>query len=172
MLSETIGSSRSGWGSSIALRPSQPAAAQILHDRRGEAAAEGDELGKRRTFGEALDPEVGRVDAQNQRRLVADRRGVVGDPRAVGRAHFAQDRARLRHDVGNAEAAADLHQLTARDDHLASGRERGQRQQRRGGVVVDDERGFGAGEAGEQLGRRGCRGGRVRPATMSYSRLV
>ena len=64
---------------------------------------------------------------------------VVGDAGAIGGAHFAQHRARLRHHVGNAERAADLHQLAARDDDLAAFGQRIQRQQHRGGVVVDHE---------------------------------
>ena len=79
-----------------------------------------------------------------------DGRLVVGGARAVRRAHLAQDRARLRHHVGHAEPAADLHQFAARDDHLAAGPERRQHQHRRGRVVVDDGGGLGAGQPAEQ----------------------
>ena len=52
----------------------------------------------------------------------------------------AAARPTLRHDVGDAEAAADFHQLAARDDDLATAGERGQYQyQSRRRVVVDDD---------------------------------
>ena len=74
----------------------------------------------------------------------------------------------LRHDVGHAEGAADLDQLAARDRHLAAARQRVEHQQHRGGVVVDDGRGLGAGQLAEQAarhGRRARRAGRRRGRT-------
>ena len=50
-----------------------------------------------------------------------DRALVVGAAGAVGGADLDQPRARLRDHVGDAEAAADLDQLPARDDDLAPG---------------------------------------------------
>ena len=88
------------------------------------------------------------MHAQDERRPVADRRGVVGGAGPVRRADLAQHGARLRHHVGHAEAAADLHQLAARDDHLPAGRQRRQDEQRRRRVVDDDGR-LGAGEAAD-----------------------
>ena len=66
--------------------------------------------------------------------------------RAVRRADLDERRARAREHVGDAEAVADLDQLAARDEHLASFGERGEREQHRGGVVVDDDRRLGAGQ--------------------------
>ena len=60
--------------------------------------------------------------------------------RAVRRADLAQPRAGSLEHVGDAEAVADLDQLAARDEHVASFGERGEREQHRGRVVVDDER--------------------------------
>ena len=105
---------------------------------------------QRRLLGEPLDAEVGPVHPEEQRRVGADRLPVVVDPRAVGGADLAQPRARLRHHVGHAEAAADLHQFAARHDDLPARRQRGQHQERRGGVVVDDDRGLDAEEALQQ----------------------
>ena len=66
--------------------------------------------------------------------------------RAVGSADLDEFGARSRHDVGDAEAAADLDKLAAADDNLfACGMGR-QHQQHRGGVVVDDQRILGTGE--------------------------
>ena len=63
-----------------------------------------------------------------------------------------QARARAREHVRDAEAVADLDQLAARDDDLAPLRERREREQDRGGVVVDDEGGLRTREPAEELG--------------------
>ena len=76
----------------------------------------------------------------------ADRALVVLRARAVRRPDLDEPRTRAREHVGDAEAVADLDQLAARDDHLASLCERREREQHRGGVVVDDERSLGAGQ--------------------------
>ena len=74
------------------------------------------------------------------------------------------------HDVGDAEAVADFDQLTAGDDHLAAFRERVEHQEDGRGVVVDDDRGFGADERREQP--RGVTSRLPRsPLSTSYSRL-
>ncbi len=57
----------------IALGPSEPAAAEILGNRHAELASDRNQLAERRTFCEALDAEVGWMDAQNQRGPLADR---------------------------------------------------------------------------------------------------
>ena len=51
--------------------------------------------------------------------------------------------------VGDPEAVADLEQLAAGDDHLASLGERRQREQHGGGVVVDGQRALRAGQPPE-----------------------
>ena len=56
----------------------------------------------------------------------------------------------MRQDVRHAKPAADFDQLTSRDDDLAAVRQRRQHQQRRGGVIVGDERGLGAGQLAQQ----------------------
>ena len=71
--------------------------------------------------------------------------------RAIGGADLDEPRAGLPHDVGNAERAADLDQLAARDDDLAPAGERAEHQQHGRGVVVDDGGGFGAGQLAQQL---------------------
>ena len=76
---------------------------------------------------------------------------VVGDARPVGRPDLDEPRPRARQDIRDPEAVADLDQLAAGDEHLASFGERGEREQHRGGVVVDHERGLGAGQPAEEL---------------------
>jgi hypothetical protein len=126
------------------------AAAEILDDRHAEPPPERDDVFERCPLGEPLDGEVGRVDAQDGAGLVVDRKRVVVDARPVRRPYFAQPRARLRHDVGHAEAAANLHQFAARDEHVAAARQRRQHQQRCCGTVVDDDGRFGAREPAQE----------------------
>ena len=70
---------------------------------------------------------------------------------AVGAAHFAQGGPTAFHDVGDAEAAADLDELTPGDDDFAAGAEGVHADEHGGGVVVDYEGGLRAGEFAEQL---------------------
>jgi len=90
-------------------------------------------------LGEADNLKVGAVDPQQQLHAIGNGALIIADPRPVSRANFAQNRARLRHHVGNAKRAADLDQLAARDDNLAAFRQRVQRQQHGGGIIVDND---------------------------------
>ena len=107
------------------------------------------------------------MHAQDDRRAIGDRGGVVGDAGPVGGADLAQDRAGLGHDVRDTKTAADLHQLTARDDDFTAGGQRRQREERRRGVVVHDHRGLGAGQAAEE-----SLGVRVPPSPGSCGEVV
>ena len=111
------------------------------------------------------------MHAQEQRRLRADRALVVGGARAVRRADLDEPRAGAGEHVGDAEAVADLDQLAARDEHLAALGERREREQHGRGVVVDDERGLGAGQPARGS-RSTCSWREPRaPASRSYSRF-
>ena len=92
------------------------------------------------------------MDAQDRGGVGSDGAAVVGQPGLVRRADLAEPGARDLEDLREPEAAADLHELAARDDDLAAGRHRPQGQDRRAGVVVDDRRGLGAGQLAEQSG--------------------
>ena len=87
------------------------------------------------------------MDLHDRRGVGADRGGIVLEMGAVGGADLDQPAAGAGHDVGDAEGAADLDELAARDDDLAAGGQRRQHQQHGGGVVVDRGRGLGAGQA-------------------------
>ena len=100
---------------------------------------EGDKGGQIRLFGEPHDPEVARVDLEDDPRLRRDRPFVVGKPRPVCRPHLFQAGAAFLHHVGYPELPADLDQLAPRDDRLLPLGKRVEDQQDRGGVVVDDE---------------------------------
>ena len=108
------------------------------------------ELRERGLLGEADDPEVGLVDAQDHGRLGAERTLVVRHPGAVRRPDLDEPRSRAGEHVGDPEAVADLDQLAARDEHLAALGERGQGEHHGGGVVVHDERSLGAGDPLQQ----------------------
>ena len=90
------------------------------------------------------------MHSEDRSRRVADRLLVVGEPRAVRRPDLDEPRARAREDVRDPEAVADLDQLAARDDHLAAFGESRQREENGRRVVVDHERGLGAGQVSKQ----------------------
>ena len=71
---------------------------------------------------------IGRVDAQQECRALGHGRVEVSRVGAVGRTYFDEADTRLTHHIWNAEAAADLDQLAARNDRLASLAERRQNQ--------------------------------------------
>ena len=123
-------------------RPSRGRRRAAARARRATAASSS----SARLLGEADDAEVRLVHAQEQRGVRPDRALVVGGARAVRRPDLDEARARAGEHVRDAEAVADLDQLAARDDDLAALGERGEREQHRGRVVVDDERGLGAGQ--------------------------
>ena len=115
--------------------------------------------------GRSVKPSMRKFDGCTRRNIAvaADTdASVVGDARPVRRADLAQQRARLAHHVGNAEAAADFDQLAPGDDDLAARRQAREDQHDRGGVVVDDQRGFGAGDRRDQrFGVNGPRAARA-----------
>ena len=132
----------------------QPRRALVEETRTGiddHRRPERRELRHRRGRHEADHPVVRRVDLQQERGAFGERALVVGRARAVGRAHLDEPRAGLGHDLGHAETAADLDQFTARDDDLSVARQRGQHEQHRGRVVVDDDAGFGAARGREEM---------------------
>ena len=129
----------------------QGAAAEIVHQgalvRRGEPG----ELGERRLRGEADDAVVAGVDAQHRLGLLAPGALEVAQVGPVGGADLDEAGAALAQDVGDAEAVADLDELAAGDEHVAAARQRGEGEQHRGGVVVDDQRVLGAGQRAEDV---------------------
>ena len=126
---------------------------------------------RRDLLGKALDAIVRGVDLEDERAISGVECGlVVLSMGAVGGADLDQARPRPRHDIRHAEGAADLDQFAARDDRPAAvARERVERQQHRGGVVVDQCRVLARRSARRQAraddrrARRACRWkGRIR----------
>ena len=86
----------------------------------------------------------------------AHRRGVVLAPDPVRGAHLAQPGPGRGEQLGDPEAVADLDELAAGDDDLAPSPCEGRRHQReRRGAVVDQVRGAGPGDGGQQRVDRG-----------------
>ena len=90
------------------------------------------------------------MDLEEQRRVRPDGLGVVAQVRAIGRTHLAQAGPAPQHDVGDAELPADLDQLAPRHHDLAAAGQRLEGQEDGRGVVVDDQRVLGAGEAPQE----------------------
>ena len=101
--------------------------------------------------GEALDAVVARVHLEEEGGRVVHRGLEVGRVRAVGGADLRQPAARARHDVRDAEAAADLDEFPAGYGYGASEGQGVEREQHRGGVVVDDRGRLGAGQEPESM---------------------
>jgi hypothetical protein len=60
------------------------------------------------------------MHAEEQTSVIGNRALVVAQARAIGGADFAEQRAAFVHDVGDAEAIADLDQLAAGDDDFGA----------------------------------------------------
>src|SRR5580698_4075318 len=76
------------------------------------------------------------MHSQQKTRALSDGVFVVGDAGPIGGADFAEGCAGLRHDVRDAERAANFHQFAAGDDYYAAFSERVEREENGGGVVV------------------------------------
>ena len=122
------------------------AGAEVVDERQLVPPRDGRELLDTRLLGEADDAEVRLVHAKQNGGVGADRALVVGCARAVRRSDLDEARTGAGEHVGDAKAVADLDQLAARDDHLATLGERGEGEQHRRRVVVHDERGLRAGQ--------------------------
>ena len=84
--------------------------------------------------------------AKQQRRARREGALEIFDVDAIGRADLDERRAAAFEHVGNAKSAADLDELTARDDHFASLRKRIEHEQDGRRAVIDDQRILRAGD--------------------------
>ena len=132
-------------------RIQQGATAQVIDHRQTMLATQRDEICQTDLGCETDLAKVGAVNAQQRGGCRADGIDVVGQMSAVGRAHLHQAGAAGLQHVGDAKAAADLHQLSARNDHLAIARQRHQAKQHGRCVVVDHQRILRPGEAAQQV---------------------
>ena len=85
--------------------------AQVVDEREAVLARDRGDLLEPRPFLEADDAEVRLVDAEQERRPLADRLLVVGRPCPVRRPDLDEAGARPRQHLGDPEAVADLDQL-------------------------------------------------------------
>ena len=124
----------------------QGAAAQVHGHRQAGLVRDTGHLDLGHAAGEALHRIVAGVDLHEHGSARGDGAGVVGRMGAVGGTHLHQLGAGARHDVRDAEGAADLDQLAPRDHHLLAACQAVEHQQHAGGIVVDDGGVFGAGQ--------------------------
>ena len=120
----------------VARRVEQAAAADVVEQQQAVLAGDAAQLAQAGLRREAHDLEVAGVHAQQRRRRLGHRVGVVAGAGAVRRADLDQPRAALAADVGDAEAPADLDRLPPADDHVPLPREGRQHEQQRRRVVV------------------------------------
>src|SRR5207245_3543893 len=94
-------------------------AAALIHENGDLApAAERRHLAEGRLGGEPDDPVVARMHLEDETGPRPYRPLDIRQTRLVRRPDFPEDRAALAHDVGDAEGAADLDQLSPRHDDL------------------------------------------------------
>ncbi len=132
----------------------QASGAEVVDERELVAARDGGQLAGRRALGEADGPEVRLVDPKDERGALPDRGLVVGSARAVRRADLDEPGPGAGEHVRDPEPVADLDQLAAGDDRLPPVRERGEGEEQRGGVVVEDDGVLGAREPAEERGEQ------------------
>ena len=118
----------------------------VLVEQQAMLVGQSGKLPRAHLLVKTLDAIVRRMDLKDHRRIGRNGALVVAQMRAVGGADLDEFGARSRHDIGDAEAAADLDKLAAADDDLLARGMGRQHQQHRGGIVVDHERVLGTGE--------------------------
>ena len=130
----------------------QGPAAQVLDQEEAMGVGEVGQALQGRGAGEARDPEVAGMGAQEDPGVGVLGQGllVVAQVGAVGGPDLDQPRAALGHHVRHPEAAADLHELApGHDDRGALGQGR-EGQEHGAGAVVHHEAGLGPGHLGDQ----------------------
>ena len=91
------------------------------------------------------------MDLEDHGRIGRDGALVVAQMCAVGGADLDEFGARSRHDIRDAEAAANLDELAAADDDLLACGMGRQHQQHGGRVIIDDQRILGTGKRADEL---------------------
>ena len=152
---------------SVARRVEERAAAQVVDEDDPALARQGGELAALGPRHEADQLEVARVHAEDRGGALRDRARVIARVRAVRGPDLDELRAGTPEDVGDAEAAADLHELAPRDDDLLARGECREREEHRRGVVVRHDRVLGPGEVREE-----ARGVAVALATLAQGEVV
>src|SRR5262249_35593191 len=130
-------------------RRSKGATPEVNDKRNAPLAGERGDRVVRREFGEPADVKVALMDAENQTGLRSDGARIILQARFVRRPNFAQPGATCFQHFPDAEAAADLDQLAAGDDHFGFlSKKMPNDKDERGGAVVDHRRRFAS--AGER----------------------
>src|SRR3989442_4849075 len=151
----------------VARRVQKRPAAEIVDERKVVLPRERRDVA---TFGarpKTADLEVAGVDTKDRSGLLRDRSRVVAHRGPVRRPDLDELRAGTPQDIRDTEAAADLDELPARDDHLLPRGEGGEREQDGSRVVVHDHRVLGTREI-----RENPSGVAVTLATLAGSEVV
>lgn len=122
----------------------------VVDDRHVVLPADCDHLFNRNFVGESNYPKVATVDPQQHSGLIADRRGVVRRVGPIGRSDFNQPATALAKDVWYAKSPADFDCLPAGHNDIPPGAEGGQHHQHGGGIVVNRNTSFSAGNPAKQ----------------------
>ena len=123
----------------------------VLVEQQAMLVGQSSKLPRAYLLVKALDAIVGRMDLEDHGRIGRDGALIVVQMRAVGGADLDEFGARSRHDIGDAEAAADLDKLAAADDNLLACGMGRQHQQHGGRVIVNDQRVLGTGKRADEL---------------------
>lgn len=127
------------------------AAAEILENRNSVVACKGHQAAEIDAGCKTDDPIITGVHFEEQTRTFADRLLVVRQVRSIRGPDFPEADAAFRHDVGDAERAANLDEFATRHHDLFAFCKRIQRDEERGGIIVDDRGGLRAGEVSRKL---------------------
>ena len=128
----------------------QAAGTKIFDDGQSTASAESDQFRDIGFFGKASYGEIRGMNAKKYASVFVNGVFVVGDSRAIGSANFTKPRATLLHDFGDAKTITDFDQLAARNDHFTSASQSRQREENRGGAIIDGDGGFSISQTLEQ----------------------
>ena len=101
-------------------------------------------------MGETDHLEITGMDPHQADGTIGDGVFIIGNIGTIGGTDFNQLSPALTHDVGDTETITDLDSLPARDNDLFSFSQGGETEEDGGGIIVDDEGSFGAGQSTNQ----------------------
>ena len=133
------------------LQIEEAARAQILDDRQTGLAAQLHHFGEGHAVGKAQNAVIAGMHLEQGPGVFPDSPLIVPQVGLVGGTHFPQQAAALLHDLGDAEGAADLHQLPPGGNDLSPFAHGAEDQQNGGGVVVDYHGTFCPGDLAQEL---------------------
>ena len=135
----------------IGRRVEQRATSQVMEQPQLMLPGDGGQRFQLDALGEADHLEVAGVHLHDGHRFRRDRSGVIFGAGSIRGADLDHTCTRKAHDLRHSKSAADLDQLAAGNDDLLAPRQCRQHQEHRGGAIVDNRGGLGAGQVPQQL---------------------